>query len=464
MSILDIQRGIAEAGRIRIGVKEPVGNGRSRPAKIDSFRLTSADKVRIEQAAQLWGGQVKAWQAPAGPQWEVITEATALDVVVPPAAMAFSQWYELWSAGGCQRRCDGQTESLSEGECLCDPANRACDSHTRLSVMLRDLPGLALWRIDTQGYYAARELAGAVEVLTMAAGRGVMLPARLILDQRVVKRIEDGKSKTYRFAVPRLDVGVTPGELLLALPSGGQSLPELVEGERPKLLPVPDSDPFVPTIAEQSAAPAARTKRANAAPEIPASGRSRSAAKQAGDPGYWRARTFAEAQEHGVDNSALRALAARMVDDPDEESFSMSTLDETAWERLHGVVLALKPVAADEAAQVIVEADAWTPAEAPAAPTGSIIDRLRELTRTSELEGDMSVEQRGDVFRRVIQPVGSKTFHTVFVTAFDQAAFASPSAAQADALLSIAASFPDQDAHADAWQELADELDAAVPA
>ena len=47
--------------------------------------------------------------------------------------------------------------------------------------MIRDLPGLALWRLDTQGWYAARELAGAVEILTMAAGRGLMIPARLLL-------------------------------------------------------------------------------------------------------------------------------------------------------------------------------------------------------------------------------------------------------------------------------------------
>lgn len=355
MAIVDLQRTIAEAGRIRIGVQEPIGGGRTRPAKIDTFRLTSADKRRIEEAAVLFGGEVKAWQAPAGPQWEVITERTELDVIVPPGAMAFSQFYELWSAGGCQRRCDGQTELLTEQDCLCDPADRgrvegACDSHTRLSVMIRDLPGLALWRIDTQGYYAARELAGAVEILNMAAGRGVMLPARLVLDQRTVKRPgKNGKPMTLRFPVPRLDPGITPGELLLALPGNGTTLPQLAEGERPKLIPVPQDTTPVPSIAEQSAAPDPKAPRRNAAPAIPSSGRTRGQ-KQPGDAGYWRARTFAEAEKRGLDSDQVRGLAARMLDDPDEDSFSMSSLDEPAWERLHGVVIAFH---ADE----VVEAD-----------------------------------------------------------------------------------------------------------
>lgn len=350
MSIVNLQRGIAEAGRIRIGVQVPIGQGRTRPEKLDTFRLTSADKTRIEQAAELFGGEVKPWKAPAGAQWEVITTATALDVIVPPSAMAFSQHYELWSAGGCQRRCDGEFEQLTDQQCICDPEERACDIHTRLSVMIRDLPGLALWRIDTQGYYAARELAGAVEILTMAAGRGLMLPARLLLEQRTVKRPgEDGKPRTFRFAVPRLDPGVTPGELLLALPgTGGVSLPQLVDGERPKLTPVPSSTEPVPSIAAQSEPPAERPARRNSAPAIPPSGRTRATAKQPGDPGYWRSRTFAEASERGISNDALRGIAARMVEDPDEDSFSMSGLDEVAWERLHGVVIALQAEGATE--------------------------------------------------------------------------------------------------------------------
>lgn len=282
--LITLQRRIAEAGRIRIGVQVPSGRG-TRPSKLETFRLTSSDKRRIEQAAEAYGGKVEEWQAPAGRQWQVITERAELDVIVPPADLSFSQHFELWSAGGCQRRCDGQTESLSGSDCLCDPEDRECDIHTRLSVLLRDLPGLGVWRIDTQGYYAAVELAGAVELIRLAAGTR-LLPARLRLDQRSVKRPgENGKPQTRKFAVPVLDLEVSPASLL----TGGEGvalLPTLEQ--RPPLTPVPALPPGSgPTIAEQSQPPAARPRRANSAPPIPTSGRSRAGAstEQSGSSG-----------------------------------------------------------------------------------------------------------------------------------------------------------------------------------
>src|SRR5665647_389473 len=201
--IIDLQRRIQEAGRIRIGQQVATSSGKTRPSKLDTFRLTSADRTRIEQAATLYGGTPAEWDAPAGHQWEVVTTTDVLDVIVPPSDMAFSQWYEMWSAGGCQRRCDGARELISDGPCKCDPEARECDIHTRPSVMLSDLPGLGVWRIDTSGYYAAVEMSGAVQVVQAAAGRGTLLPPRLRLEQRVVKRVEsDGKPETRRFAVP----------------------------------------------------------------------------------------------------------------------------------------------------------------------------------------------------------------------------------------------------------------------
>ena len=273
MPIIDLQRGISEAGRIRIGQQVAAGNGRTRPSKLDTFRLTSSDRRRIEQAAALYGGTVAEWLAPAGKQWEVITTSDSLEVIVPPSDLAFSQNYELWSAGGCQRRCDGVTEQIGEQPCVCDPAARECDIHTRLSVMLRDLPGLGVWRIDTQGWYAARELSGAVRIIQMAAGRGALLPARLRLEQRSVKRPDDkGKVQTLRYAVPVLDIEITPAQLL----AGSAEPLELEQVTRSPLTPVPQLSSLMPSIAEQSAAPVARPPRKNAAPAIPASGRQRS--------------------------------------------------------------------------------------------------------------------------------------------------------------------------------------------
>ena len=313
MSIIDLQRRIQEAGRIRIGHVVPTSNGKTRPDKLDTFRLTSADKVRIDQAAALYGGNVAEWTAPAGKQWEVITEAKALDVIVPPSDMAFSQHYELWSAGGCQRRCDGAFEQMSDGPCLCDPDNRDCDIHTRLSVMLRDLPGLGVWRIDTQGYYAAVELGGAVQVIAAAAGRGVLLPARLMLVQRsVIRRGDDGKPLTRRFAVPVLDVEVTPRELLGGM-SGVTSIEvsqvaslEPVKGRPALLQAVPDSVPERPVrpLREQMMVAAeAKKPRSNAAQPI-------------GDPG---------------EPPSPADLSMTVPDLAEEEPDEALTADEKAW-------------------------------------------------------------------------------------------------------------------------------------
>ena len=115
MAILTLQRRLREAGRIRIGQQVKAANGKTRPAKLDAFRLTSADKVAMDAAATLYGGEVKEWDgAPIGKMWELFTAANSLPVVIPPAATAFSQFYEAWSGGGCTRRCDGERELLTD--------------------------------------------------------------------------------------------------------------------------------------------------------------------------------------------------------------------------------------------------------------------------------------------------------------------------------------------------------------
>ena len=311
--IIELQRRLAEIGRIRIGqqVANTRGKG-TRPVKLTTFRLTSSDRTRIQHAAGLYGGTPEPWDAPSGQQWEVITEADALNVIVPPSDMAFSQHYEKWAAGGCERRCDGRLESISEGPCICDPDKRDCQIHTRLSVMLRDLPGLGVWRIDTSGYYAAVELQGAVEVVQMAAGRGQMLPARLRLEQRSIKR---QGSSVKRFAVPVLDIEVSPAQLLgsaggpvmlegppaaralesgpgpqttnVTAPDQGQREPRqqarerVVDGSAP-LTPVPQTVPEHPTASIREQAEAEKPRRKSTQQPIPSTGvRPRTAAQAA---------------------------------------------------------------------------------------------------------------------------------------------------------------------------------------
>jgi Recombination directionality factor-like len=280
MPILDLQRRLREAGRIRIGHQVATANGKTRPAKLNAFRLTSQDQTVIEAAASLFGGQPRHWdKAPVGDQWELYTTTAAIPVVVPPAATVFSQWYELWTGGGCVRRCDGETELINDVPCLCVTEDeRVCTPHSRLNVILRDLPGLGVWRLDTSGWYAATELAGTVEVIVQAATRGQLLPAVLRLEQRQVKRPEE---PTRKFAVPVLDIAVTPTALGLVIGTGAA-------GELPAA-PVPVGpeqswQPIEPAPGNGEPAPGetadairgARTptpkRRSNSPPDLPSTG------------------------------------------------------------------------------------------------------------------------------------------------------------------------------------------------
>jgi hypothetical protein len=253
--IINLQQSQTEVGRIRLGVKVKATNGRERPAKLDRLRFTSPRKVLIEKIAELYGGPVEPWQPPRGnQQWQVTTNVTEVPVIVPPQDPADSQWYEMWSAGGCLRRCDGCTEMISKSACLCDADNRDCKLHTRLRVMLEDVPGLGAWRIDTGSYYAAVELPGVAALLAMAQGA---IPGRLVLDQRTVTRQVNGEAKTMNFAVPTLHVDeITPGQLM----SG--RVQEIVAGRRSAAIDAAKQRALAATVDYPSLIEAARTREA----------------------------------------------------------------------------------------------------------------------------------------------------------------------------------------------------------
>lgn len=207
LTIRDLQRRLTELGRIRLGDK----GARGEPKKLTKFRLTSASRSLLESAAQLYGGQVREWKgAPDEGYFELYTESSELDILIPPTLAAYSQAYELWDAGGRTRWCDGETERLSGGSCLCDPEARECQVTTRVNVMLPRVPGLGVWRLDTKGWNAAATLPSTLELLGRM-GAGEWIPAVLRIEQRTVKR----NRQTRRFIVPVLDLPqVTIGQLV----------------------------------------------------------------------------------------------------------------------------------------------------------------------------------------------------------------------------------------------------------
>jgi Recombination directionality factor-like len=195
---------LQELGRIRTGNQISTTSGKMRPARLETFRLTSENKPRLHAAANLYGGEVVPWEeAPQGRQWQLITETNSLPVTVPPFA-TISQCWERWSGGGCQIRCDGERIIHAEnpewlnGVCQCpdDPAERntlankgeACQPVTRLNVLLHEVPGIGVWRLDTRGFYAGSELMAIVPFLQKASAENQYLACDLQLETRQVKR------------------------------------------------------------------------------------------------------------------------------------------------------------------------------------------------------------------------------------------------------------------------------------
>lgn len=212
-----MQRRFAEVGRIRLGDKTEKGA----PRKLTKFRITSSHADVLARIADVYGGTVQPWDdAPTGrgTQHQLYVEADHLDVLVPPGQV-LTQAYELWSGGGCQRRCNGVATETGE-PCVCpdDPEERAalaqkgqaCKLTTRLSVWLPRVPGIGVFRLESHGFYAGMELPGVAELLAMASDAGRPIPATLRITSRVVKR--DGQTK--QFIVPQLDPAVPVGTML----------------------------------------------------------------------------------------------------------------------------------------------------------------------------------------------------------------------------------------------------------
>lgn len=225
MAVLDIQRRGQQIGRLRIGQQVKASNGKMRPARLDCFRFTTASRITAQAIADLYGGEVRDWSG----EFEVITSKSEIGVTVPPRDEVISQWYEMWNKGGAMRRCDSQRDQISNGPCLCphaaDPSDpdevaskalersglaklnppQACKLVTRISVMIPDLPGLGVFRLDTGSYYAATEIGDSAALMQVARDRGVFLPAILRIEHR--QRVAGGQTKKY--PVPVLEVLTT---------------------------------------------------------------------------------------------------------------------------------------------------------------------------------------------------------------------------------------------------------------
>jgi hypothetical protein len=319
-SILAAQQRGVEIGRIRMGAKveftNSKGERKERPNKLAEFRLTSPSRQAIEAAADKLKGTAQPWKSPSGPQWEVYSSASVLDVIIPPGE-PIQQDMELWGKRNpqnkkdpvvCLRRCAGGPDDdgnlpvnrIDNTPCACPvldiprmldeaAAGRACKPTTRLRVALPDLPGIGVWRLESHGFYAAVELAGRHDLLAAAAARGAWIPAQLRLEQRQ----RGGKS----WGVPVLDIGLSMMQIRSG--EGVGALPAILAAKAPLELP-PAGRPALPPPSQPAEPPAAGGA-------LPAA-QQRPAAKD--DPPSVRAQKYADLIQQETDVAKVRQVAA----------------------------------------------------------------------------------------------------------------------------------------------------------
>jgi hypothetical protein len=202
MAIRDMQTNLTEVGRIRLGLApHTTDNPDKYPARLETFRFTSPNEHLIQGLAELYGGQSRRWTPQGGgrQQFEVITTESRIQVYVP--RQAIDPWYEQWGNGVCTRRCDGETDIIHDQPCTCPVNDRQCKMVVRLNLMLAELVGTGVWRLESHGFYATSEISALAPMIQQTQ---MPLPGILMLDQRERKYFdrEKGKPQVKKYHVP----------------------------------------------------------------------------------------------------------------------------------------------------------------------------------------------------------------------------------------------------------------------
>lgn len=211
------RRRLPECGRIRLGIRTIARSGKEKPERIQTLRFTSETRPLIDALAGIHGGQVKPWRNGTRDEFEVISDAAEIPVILPPDPIGDGAIYELWGGGSLQRRCDGVTAvcptrvsddevAMVERECICNAKERVeCKVTLRLNVIIPDIPFAGVWRCDTHSWNAEKELPGMVEALHAFASAGF---SRAIFGVRAEESMIAGRKQHFNVPYLRTDASV----------------------------------------------------------------------------------------------------------------------------------------------------------------------------------------------------------------------------------------------------------------
>lgn len=237
MPIIDIQRRLTQIGVIRLGRQVPMngtnrrGEQKMRAEKLDRFRVTSPSQTLIEAVATTYGGTVAPWAGPSGPEFEVITNVTEFAVLIPQQVIDPN--YETWGPGFRSRLCDGAVERMRNQPCLCKwgadshvhefvrgvcgcGVKRECKPTIRASVMLREIPSIGTFKIESHGVNAVAS--GLSSMAETIQNTPLPLPGRLTMELVDKKELANAgtdseKLESRKFWVPKLVIDwLTPGQ------------------------------------------------------------------------------------------------------------------------------------------------------------------------------------------------------------------------------------------------------------
>ena len=174
------------------------GRPQDAPGRLDTFRFTTGSRYIADAIAELYGGRSATWDTrPVRGHHHRVRDQF---VTVPPRDQVISQWYEMWTAGGLPSAAATRSASRSAAARACartpkTPTNddevanaaaqrarlaklnppQACKLVTRINVMIPDLPGLGVFRLDTHSFYAAVEIGDEAALMQPAREHGVFL-------------------------------------------------------------------------------------------------------------------------------------------------------------------------------------------------------------------------------------------------------------------------------------------------